>query len=390
MRTILFTATWVSVVLAGCNWTGPTALQEPQPVPQPSAANLDILGRFGDETQAPFETAAYTGLQQNSFTEIGADTDPDVSPESGMIVFSSTQHSTAADIYVKKVDGHTVTRLTNDPANDIQPSFSPDGRFVAYASDRSGNWDIYVMTVEGQKPFQVTEGLAHEIHPSWSPDGSQLCYSMYNPRTAQWEVWIVEVANTANKKFIAHGLYPVWCPSESVNRIAFQLARQRGTEMFSIWTVDLVDDEARYLTEVVPATSDTAAIAPAWSPDGGSLVYTTVRIETDPETGQVSTRRVERGDDIWVSSVDGASRVRLTGDLTSDWCPVWASDGRIYFTSNRGGTDNIWSLKPLDVRLLQATRRDATRVGSAKPPSSAASGAKPAASANSPAAGSKL
>jgi len=372
MRYMFMTLLGVVVVLAGCNWAGPTALEEPQPVLRPSPAAVDILGRFDGDSAVRFETAAFTGLQQNSFTEVGADTDPDVSPDGKRIVFASTRHSTSADIYVKKVAGQTVTRLTGDPSNDAQPTFSPDGNFIAYASDRSGNWDLYVMTADGRKPFQVTNSLAHEVHPSWSPDGSRLCYSQYNSRTGHWEIWIVEAANPANRKFITYGLYPAWCPSESVSRIAFQMARHRGTQLFSIWTVDLVDDEARYLTEVVPASSLTAAIAPAWSPDGAVLVYTTVRMAIDPETGQMSTQRVDRGDDIWITGADGTSRVRLTGDQTNDWSPVWAADGRIYFTSNRGGGDTIWSLKPLDMKLIEATKAAPSRVGSSKPPGPAA------------------
>jgi len=374
MRYMLMALLGVAVVLGGCSWAGPTALDEPLPVRQPSPESLDILGHFGDESAARFETAAYTGLQQNSFTEVGADLDPDVSPNGKTIVFASTRHSTSTDIYMKKVAGHTVTRLTSDPSNDVQPAFSPDGNFIAYASDRSGNWDIYVMTADGRKPFQVTSSLAHEVHPSWSPDGSRLCYSQYNSRTGQWEIWIVEAANPANRKFVAYGLYATWCPSESVNRIAFQMARHRGTQLFSIWTVDLVDDEARYLTEVVPASSLTAAIAPNWSPDGTVLVYTTVKMTLDKKTGQMSTKRISRGDDIWISAVDGSSRVRLTGDQTSDWCPAWAADGKVYFSSNRGGSDNIWSLKPLDVKLIEATKSAPSRVGSSKPPGPAASG----------------
>ena len=366
MRYLMIMGLGLCVATAGCSWTGPTALDEPTPIVQPSAATLDILGQFGDTTVARFETGSFSGLQQNSFTEIGSDTDPCVSADGKRVVFASTRHSTSSDIYVKKTNGRTVTRLTSDPAHDVQPTFSPDGRFIAYVSDRRGNWDIYVMAADGQKPFQVTDSLSHEIHPSWSPDGSRICYSQFNSRTGQWEIWIVEVANPANRKFIAFGLYPVWSPSASTNRIAFQLARHRGTQLFSIWTVDLVEDEARRLTEVVPASARTAMIAPSWSPDGTSLVYTTVELAVDPKTGKIARQRVDRGDDIWMAAVDGTARVRLTGEATSDWSPVWSPDGRIYFSSNRGGSDNIWSLKPLDMRTIYATRRSPARVGSAR------------------------
>ncbi|MBN2584542.1 MAG: PD40 domain-containing protein [Planctomycetes bacterium] len=372
MRNYLFVAACATVLVAGCNWSGQASLVDPQPILPPSSTTMDVLGQLGDSPGARFETEAYSGLQQNSFCEIGADVDPVVSPDGNLMVFCSTRHSRTSDIYVKKVAGRTVTRLTDDLANEVQPALSPDGNFIAYASDRSGNWDIFVVTADGRKPFQVTSGLSHEVHPSWSPDGANLCYSEYNPRSGQWEIWIVEVANPANRRFVAHGLFPAWCPSPSVNRIAYQLARRRGTNLFSVWTIDLIDGEARFPTEVVPATAATAAIAPAWSPDGTRLVYSTVNLVQDPKQDSRQAKRVERGDDIWVTTLDGLTRVKLTVENTNDWCPTWSPDGRIYFASNRGGNDNIWSLQPLDTNLIQATRVSPTRVGNAKKPEPAA------------------
>ena len=58
---------------------------------------------------------------------------------------------------MKTVESRVVTQITNDPANDLMPRFSPDGSRIAFASDRSGNWDIYVMPATGGKPIQVTE-----------------------------------------------------------------------------------------------------------------------------------------------------------------------------------------------------------------------------------------
>lgn len=373
MRATFIVVTTVAIALAGCQWAGETSLGEPQPVlgPDNGYASADdplgVLSHSGATASPRFETPSYTGLQQNSFAEVGADLDPSVSPDGKQIVFASTRHSTSADIYVKSTSGTTVTRLTNDPANDIQPVLSPDGRYIAYASDRTGNWDIFVMTSDGRKPFQVTSSLAHEIHPSWSPDGGELCFSQYNNRSGQWELWVVEVGNPANKRFLTYGLFPVWCPSPSVNRIAFQVPRQRGTKLYSIWTTDLVDGEARKLTEVVAATSEWAAVSPCWSPDGRCLVYTTVRYEPPAENGTARSD-MRRGDDIWIATIDGKSRIRLTGDHMQDWSPNWAPDGRIYFSSNRGGPDNIWSLKPLDTQLIQATRVSPTRVGDAGGP----------------------
>ncbi|NIA20900.1 MAG: hypothetical protein GWP05_02780 [Anaerolineaceae bacterium] len=366
----IFAAICGFVMLAGCGWAGQTALDQPQPImpPSDSGAGLDILGQVGDSPSVRFETQAYSGLQQNSFTEIGSDTDPDISPDGRRMIFSSTRYSRTSDLCIKKIDGRAVTRLTDDSANEVQPALSPDGNFIAYASDRAGNWDIFVMATDGRTAFQVTSGLSHDVHPSWSPDGSRLCYSSFNTRSGRWEIWIVEVANPANRKFITYGLFPSWSPAAAVGKIAFQLARRRGARLFSIWTVDLVDGEARFPTEVVPATATTAAIAPGWSPDGKRLVYTTVRLVQDPRQGALKHRPVMRGDNIWITTIDGLTRVKLTREPSSDWCPVWSADGRIYFASNRDGADNIWSLKPLDTNLIQATRVRPTRLGNSQRP----------------------
>jgi len=91
----------------------------------------------------------FNSLVQHSFCEEGGDFDPDVSADGRWMVFSSLRHSPNPDLYIKQISGSTATRLTSDPASEIQPSFSPTGDKVAYASNRSGSWDIWVIGVDG-------------------------------------------------------------------------------------------------------------------------------------------------------------------------------------------------------------------------------------------------
>ncbi len=99
MRKLIFVAICGFVMLAGCGWAGQTALNEPQPIMPPSDTTLDVLGQVGDSPAIRCETQAYSGLQQNSFTEVGSDTDPDVSPDGKLLVFASTRHARTSDVF---------------------------------------------------------------------------------------------------------------------------------------------------------------------------------------------------------------------------------------------------------------------------------------------------
>ena len=77
------------------------------------------------------------------------------------------------DIYVANGDGTGVTRLTTDPAADLNPSWSPDGRSIAFLRDG----DIYVMAADGSGATRVTSTPGAELAPSFSPDGSTLVFA---------------------------------------------------------------------------------------------------------------------------------------------------------------------------------------------------------------------
>jgi len=248
------------------------------------------------------------------------------------MVFSSTRHSRNPDIYIKNVRGATVTQRTTHPAAEVAPEFSGDGKYIAFASNRFGNWDIFIMTAdEGSAPVQLTKGEDDEIHPSWSPDGKKIVFCSYSPRAGRWEIRIIEIS-TGLQTTVCEGVFPRWNPRKDV--IVFQRARRRDRRLFSIWTVKTDGTE---LKEIVPAR-DWAAINPAWDPTGRYVVFATVA---------KGKTKFYRGDDIYMIKANGEGLVQLTTTPESDWKPFWASDGRIYFTSMKNGFQNIWSLKPV-------------------------------------------
>jgi len=281
-------------------------------------------------------------LQQHSFAELGRDFDPDVDPTGKFIVFASTRHSCKPNLYMKSISGRAVTQLTDDPASEIQPRFSPDGRRIAFASDRAGQWDIYILDLGRRTVTQVTSDEANELAPVWSPDGKCLAYSRLSPTANRWELWIVNLSD-GSKRFIGEGLMPRWSPDGS--RLAFQRPRRRDGMLFSIWVVSLNSGEPGWPTEIA-AEPDAALVCPCWSPDGKMLAYCRVPVKQVAGVLPTGSTRPQRAD-IWIVSADGSGPVPLT-DGGANFSPCWSRDGRIFFCSNRDGREAIWS-----VRLIQ-------------------------------------
>lgn len=342
-------------ILAGCQgglrMDNPQADQgESQPAIRLASTGPGRVTPFGDlpgRNNDDYWTRTLVSLLQHSFTEEGADFDPDINSAGTHLVFASTRNSENPDLYVKAVDGTAITQLTSDPAAEVEPAFSPNGRFVAFASNRSGNWDIYVQDIAGGQAVRVTDAPGDEIHPSWSPDGAQLVYCRLDPGKSQWELWISAAAVGGQQKFVGYGLFPEWSPNGEV--ILYQRARERGSRWFSIWTLHLVNGEPRYPTEIA-SSARYAMIMPTWSPDGTQIAFATVatagRFEDDGSGPNGPS-------DVWVVAADGRAPRRVTDGYTSNESPVFGPDGRIYFASNRGSGENIWSLalEPMEVSM---------------------------------------
>jgi Tol biopolymer transport system component len=305
------------------------------------APTVNIFGELDGVPRPAPKRGGEAGFQQHTFVEEGFDGDVAVDPKGQTMVFSSTRHSEHADIYLQKVDGLSVTQLTSDDADDAFPVFSPDGQHIAFCSTRGGNWDIYVMDVNGRNVVQVTSSPMQELHPSFSPDGTRLVYSAMSSRSGQWELWTANLQN-GERRMIGFGLFPVWSPSKDGDRIAYQKARARGSRWFSLWTIKLIDGEGTSATEVA-VSANAAIVSPTWSPDGKMLAFATIVEPAITDHGRPSGQQ-----DIWTVSADGTNRHRITDGNGICATPFWASDNRIYFVSDRGGSECIWSARAAD------------------------------------------
>lgn len=310
---------------------------------------ISLFGEFPDVASVPYEPKPAHPLLQHTDCPEGADFDPAVDPSGRRLAFASTRHAPNPDIYIKTVDGAAVTQVTSDPAADIQPEFSPDGRRIVFSSNRGGNFDIWVAGVDGTDPTQLTHETSHEVHPSWSPDGRRIVYCSLSPRSGQWELCVLDLHQPGLRKFIGYGLYPRWSPTEDL--IVYQRARQRGQRWFSVWTLQLVNGEPRYPTEI-SASPDEAHILPCFSPDGERVAFCAVEDGGGHPLGKVTTSQIR------IIRRDGADPIRLTEGQDRAYSPFWARDGRVYFASSRGGKETIWSLHP--ITSVSATRPSAS------------------------------
>jgi TolB protein len=301
----------------------------------PGAVN--VFGEMKDIKAGPVRPVGDSNFQQHTFVEQGYDADPAVDATGKWLAFASTRDSEHSNLYMQRVDGTAVMQLTSEAADDASPTFSPDGKQIAFASTRAGNWQIFIMDASGKNVTQVTTGAMQAIHPTWSPDGTRIAYSCLGSRSQQWELWTINL-QTNEKRMIGYGLFPSWSPNREVDRIAFQKPRQRGSRWFSLWTLDMINGEATHPTEV--ATSTNAAIlSPTWSPDGSRLAFATVM-----QPAQNVAPHSKGRTDVWVVNSDGTDRQRLTDGTGTNLMPFWAGE-RVYFVSDRGGAECIWSVR---------------------------------------------
>ncbi len=130
------------------------------------------------------------GNPRNLTNHHASDLSPDWSPDGMQIAFYSNRNRDWEfetqeenwEVYVMNADGTNPINLTNNPAGDRRPDWSPDGRQIAFESNREGNAEIYVMNADGTNPINLTNHPAGDYSPDWSPDGRQIAFSTTRDR----------------------------------------------------------------------------------------------------------------------------------------------------------------------------------------------------------------
>jgi Tol biopolymer transport system component len=163
---------------------------------------------------------------------------PNWSPDSSAIAFRSNRHpSTSFDIWKIRVDGSDVVRITSDSglwgqSLESDPAWSPDGRKIAFVSDRDGNREIYVANADGSSPRRLTDNPATDQFPAWSPDSAKIAFG--TDRDGNDEIYVMSASDGSGQTNLtadpAADRYPAW--SQDGAKIAFRSSRAHSFDIF--------------------------------------------------------------------------------------------------------------------------------------------------------------
>jgi len=122
------------------------------------------------------------------------------------LAFNTTS---ANDVYTMSADGSKLTNLTNHPADDTTPQWSPDGQLIAFASTRDGRSQIYVMNADGSGLRRVSQSAASDFSPTWSPDGNWIGFA--SMRGGSTNIYVMDVyGGNVIRLTNTGGDHPIW------------------------------------------------------------------------------------------------------------------------------------------------------------------------------------
>jgi TolB protein len=193
---------------------------------------------------------------------------PDPLNGGGSVAFTLRQQGNS-DLYALSIGKSQPVRLTNDPAEERDPAWSPDGSELAFASRQDGNWEIYVMRLEDGDIRRLTYDTAFDGGPSWSPDGQWLVFESY--RTGSLDLFLIsrdgEQGPIRLTQHPAPDFAPTWSPDG--RHIAFTSWRSGNKDIYILSLDDAADSAARNVTGTPRQAEDN----PSFSPDGKYLAY---------------------------------------------------------------------------------------------------------------------
>ncbi len=238
------------------------------------------------------------------------------------IVFASDRVAGRLQIWLMTATGGSPVRLTDSPAHDYSPVWSPDRKRIAFVSDRTRHLELFVMDADGSNQMNLTKrDPANDSSPAWSPDGGQIAFA--SSRSRDWDIWVMRAdgSSPVNRTNAAgDDTQPAW--SRDGTRIAFMSNRDGAND---IYVMNADGSGQRRLT-----FDGADNMAPSWSPDDRRIGFTSRRGGTY---------------DVMLMDADGGRPTNLTNHGANDTGATWSPDGsRIAFRTDRDGNFEIYSV----------------------------------------------
>jgi eukaryotic-like serine/threonine-protein kinase len=219
-------------------------------------------------------------------------------------------------------------QVTSMPTAELYSSLSPDGKWILYAGEGTGNRDIYLQSTSGETPINLTrDSLDDDEQPVFSPDGEQIAF-----RSARDGGGLFVMGRTGERvrRITRDGFNPTWSPdgkSLAYTSIPMELRPQNSIGVSQLWVMAV--DASTPPRKIY----DGDATMPSWSPNGTRIAFN-------------QSLSIDRHVSVLTVPAGGGEAVLVEGAAGEiAWNPVWAPDGRhLYFISNRGGSPNIWRI----------------------------------------------
>jgi len=277
----------------------------------------------------------------------------DVSPDAKTIVFELL-----GDIYTLPIEGGQAKLISGGMAFDSQPKFSPDGKWIAFISDREGSENIWIMHPDGSDVKQVSkDGSSEFASPVWAPDGNYIYVSKAGFGITTFEVWMYHVQGGTGVQITKAKAAPTTPRNERHNAVGvapspdgkylYYAARRGGfayNAQFPLWQIARRDRKTG--DEDVLLQQPESSFRPVLSPDGTQILYVT-RFET--ESG-LRLRNLQTGEDRWVKYpiTRDDQESRFTRDLFPSYAflpdgkdVVYNQNGKIHRLNLASGKESV-------------------------------------------------
>jgi tricorn protease len=258
---------------------------------------------------------------------------PDISPDGKLVAFSYL-----GDIWTVETIGGVARPVTMHEAHDIYPAFSPDGKWLAFSSNRNGSYDVFVVPTQGGKPRRLTFDSAADLVTGWSPDGKQILFASSRSTAfpATFELYTVPFEGGRVRAVTAfEGKEGVFAPQG--DRIAYVRGPgtwfrkgYRGSSNDDVWVCNADGSSHRRVT-----TFNGQDASPMWAPDGQSLYYVSECCGKCANVVRQDAAGHNKPKPITFHTDDGVRRARISGN--GEWI-VYECGPDLWVTSTRSPT----------------------------------------------------